>query len=222
MRSMRRYVMKWVLILWVATQARDVVAFECRRRLLTPDEQRGLAAYVLESRGIALDSTSIVACRNWDTVIARTVRAPQADGSERYASLSCWLRRRSAPDSWQCTGEPIAGFRIDTHAGELGVWVGIETPTALGLARRLAERGIELLGRDGALPYCGGGPRSETRTLASLRRELTGGDGIIMLVRELGRFSLSGGDQVVVRFALDPADNVTVNCWYLQEIIVTG
>jgi hypothetical protein len=217
---MRRRLIHPLLILLIATGARDALGFECHRRLLTGDEQRTLEAFVLESSGIAADPSSIRACRNWDVVLVETVRAPQPDGTERLARLNCWPMRKSSSERWHCVGPTLTGFRADTYPGELGVWVAIETPTALGIARRHVALGFELLGRDGAVAPCGN-DRGERRTLGSLRAQMTRGAGFVLLGRSQEQFWLEG-DDVIVYFERDAPDFAHVKCWEQPEILVTG
>ena len=80
----------------------------------------------------------------------------------------------------------------------------------------------ELWSRTGWMPHgavAGASGGRRTRTLASLAHEITGGDEIVMLGRQMERFWLSGGEGVTIEFA---ADDVRVDCWRVEEIIVTG
>ena len=122
-------------------------------------------------------------------------------------------------DRWHCVGNPMTGFRADTYPGELGVWVAIDTPTALGLARRLVLLGFGVLARDDSIGYCGNAG-GQVRTLASLRKEITGGSGVVSLGRDQNRFWFEGGDAIVY-FERD-SDIASPKCWAEQEVVVTG
>src|SRR5690348_66716 len=112
---MRLRLMNVLLIALLAGFGRDAMGWECRRRLLTDDEQRTLGEFVLKSTGLTADPNSIQACRNWDVVRVDTLRAPQSDGTERFAMLSCWPMRKEWHERWHCVGDPINGFRADTY-----------------------------------------------------------------------------------------------------------
>jgi hypothetical protein len=208
-----------LLLLPIAATALEAQGLDCRRRLLTEEEHRTLADFVLKRTGLAVDRQSIRACRDGD-VYLDTLYAPQPDGSERFARLDCWPLRKSLPDRWYCAGQPLRGFRADPDPRQLSVWVAIDTPTALPLARRLASLGFELLARDGTIESCAGGS-ADGRTLASLRAEITGGDGVVLLGREPTAFWLAGGD-AVVHFELDSAGGTRAKCWREPDVLVTG
>jgi hypothetical protein len=217
---MRPRLTRLLLIPLLAILARDALGLECRRRLLTDDEQRTLEAFVLESTGLPADPHSIQACRDWSVVRIDTLRVPQPDGTERFGMLSCYPMRKSWPERWHCVGDPSNGFRADTYPGELGVWVSIATPTAPGLARRLVALGFDRLGRDGSIESCVNGADG-ARTAASLRAEITADAGYVLLVREPHRFSLVGGD-VIVYFERDSEETGHVTCWMQEEVLVTS
>jgi len=208
-----------LLIVLLVGSWHDALGFECRRRLLTGDEQSTLEAFVFKSVGLTADPHSIRACRNWDVVLVDTLRSPQPDGTERLARLSCWPMRKSWPDRWHCVGDPINGFRADTYPGQSGVWVGIETPTAPQLARHLVALGFGLLAHEGTLESCTGGA-GNARALADVRTEITGSAEFILLGRQQDRFWFEGGD-IIVYFERDSEDAARIKCWHKQEIVVT-
>src|SRR5687768_16553346 len=150
------FVVRALLTLMALMAARDSLAFECRRRLLSDNEQRTLETYVLKLTGIAVNPNSIRACRNWWVVEASTVRAPQPDGTERMSFLQCSRMSRRWPDPWHCVEHPQRGFRADTFPGELGVWIAMVGPMKLADARRDVSLGFALLGGDGEVPPCEG------------------------------------------------------------------
>ena len=211
--------MHLLAMLLIAATAHGAQGVDCSRRLLTAEEKRTLEVFVLKSTGLVVDPQSIRACRDRN-VYLDTLRAPQSDGTERFARLACWPLRKPLPDRWYCAGQPLRGFRADPYPGELSVWIAIETPTALPLARRLVSMGFDLLARDGTIESCAGGSAGG-RTLASLRAEITGGDGVVLLGREPPAFRMEGGE-VVVDFELDSAGNAHAKCWWVPEILVTG
>jgi hypothetical protein len=220
MRTMRRIVVRALLVLIASIAARDSLAFECRRRLLSDEEQRTLEAYVLQATGIAADRTSIRACRNWWVVELETVRAPQRDGTERRSFLQCNRMRKPWPEPWHCVEHPQQGFRTDTFPGELGVWIAMEGPMKLDDARRDVATGFELLAHDGEVPSCEGEP-GKPRTFRSLRAEIIGGDGVVILSRAPDSFSLQVG-YVIVSFARVAQGQARAECWSMEEIVVTS
>jgi hypothetical protein len=214
------HVVRALLIFVALMAARDSLAFECRRRLLSEDEQRTLETYVLKMTGIAANPNSIRACRNWDVVELQTVRAPQPEGTERMSWLQCSRMSRRRPEPWHCVEHPQRGFRADTFPGELGVWIAMNGPMTLADARHDVAVGFELLGRDGEVPPCAW-LKEKPRTFKSLREQINGGDGVVILSREPGQFSLYMGD-VIVSFAHDARARARVECWSFEEIVVTS
>jgi hypothetical protein len=214
------FVARALLVLMAFLTVRDSQAFECRRRLLSEDEQRTLQKVVLETTGIAANPNSIRACRNWDVVELETVRVPQPDGTERTSFLQCTPTRKSRPERWHCIGHPQRGFRADTFPGELGVWIVMNGPMKLADARRDASLGFSLLGGDGEVPPCEG-QAGKPRSFRSLRAEIAGGDGMVILSRAADRFSLQV-NYVIVTFAREAQGQARATCWSMEEIVVTG
>jgi hypothetical protein len=217
---MRSLFLRALLILMGLMAARDSLAFECRRRLLSDEEQRTLEPYVFKLTGIAVNANSIRACRNWSVVEAETVRAPQPDGTERMSWLQCTPMRKSWPEPWHCVEHPQRGFRADTFPGELGVWIAMNGPMKLADAHQDVSEGFELLGRDGEVPPCAW-QVGKPRTFSSLRAEIKGGDGVVILSRAPDQFSLQVG-YVIVSFARVARVQVRAECWSMEEIVVTS
>jgi hypothetical protein len=209
-----------LLLLMALMAARDGLAFECRRRLLSVEEQRTLETVVLRSTGLAANPNSVRACRNWDVVELETVRAPQPDGTERKSFLQCSPMRKTWPEPWHCVEHPQRGFRADTFPGALGVWIVMDGPMKLADARRDVSLGFALLGAEGEFPPCEG-QAGKPRSFTSLRTEISGGDGQVTLSRAPEQFSLQV-NYVIFTFARAAQGEARATCWAMEDIVVTS
>jgi hypothetical protein len=211
-----------VLLFFALSAAQDAFGeyANCKRRLLATEEYPALEKAVLKATGIPPNSATIEACQH--DVWLQTLRQPQKDGTEKWFLLDCIRLAKPGAEPWHCIQHAHSGFRADTYPGQLGVWVDKPDNMPLGTARSAVATAFKLLSEAGTAPNCDN-PRDDAKPFATLRGDFVDGDGLLLLRKEPGGFSLGDG-WIYAVFEQDggPDAGARLKCWYEEEIVVTG
>jgi hypothetical protein len=172
--------------------------------------------------------------RNFFVASFDTVHVAQADGSERWQSLSCRSDyRRKAP--WTCERwEDARGIQRAGTAGWPPMVIVIPPDMEVSLARRRVEEGFSLIDRPGEVTSCDASSSMKTlpefrrdaggekKDLVSLRDHLRQEDRTVRLDLDPDGFALSRFP-FNIHFVLEgPEGAPAIRCWSETDVIVTS
>jgi hypothetical protein len=211
---------------------------DCRLHQVSAKEFSRIEAAAKPVVGAPVNRATLYTCRhrarNIFVASFDTVHVAQADGAERWQSLSCRSDyRRRAP--WACERWSDArGIRRDGVTGSPPMVVVIPPDIDVMLARRRVEEGFSLIDRPGEAASCDAS--SSMKTLPELRRDASGekkdlaalrdylrqGEGTVILDLDPDGFALSRFP-LNIHFVFEGPDGAPqVRCWSETDVVVTS
>jgi len=234
---MKRVFVAFIIMAWAASAQARWQDSDCRPFTLPAQDVARIRTAAKAVEPIPLDPHSTGGCRHrqrdWFTASFDTIRILQADGSERWKSLTCRSDfRRQAP--WKCdVWADTRAIRLSATTTARSLEVAIPDDMDVTQARQHVVQALALLEQPGGIPFCGFDEAGRTphalrattaqlRPISELREDIGEGSGNLVLTLDPGGFVISH-DLLFIHYVFVPPERAAqLLCWEREEIVVTS